>query len=343
MERIRDAEGLTFCPPVRRSDGHRRQRHRGPGAHGGPAGRRRRRGRRRWRRADQRGRRGASRAAGRRAACTASSPSARTPCRWRSSANEIVRIQPESVADGLGAPFAGEWTLAMARRYVDDIVLLDDPTILAGLRFVLERGKQLLEPAGAAALAAVLAGRIPIRDGERVAVDPVGRQRRDRPAWASCSNARRPCPERPRDGRTTGRARPAESVARSAADRSGRRATARRARPARRADTTRRTDPARKADTTRRAVVTARRTTARRTADIRPTAVGHVLVPPVESTRRLVGASFDLLARASEEMRGASFYIGAVILGTVGPVRPGQLGAARSPPFTGRWAKARPS
>ena len=83
---------------------------------------------------------------------------------------EIVRIQPESVADGLGAPFAGAWTLAMVRRYVDDIVLLDDPTILAGLRFMLERGKQLLEPAGAAALAAVLAGRIPIRDGERVAV-----------------------------------------------------------------------------------------------------------------------------------------------------------------------------
>ncbi len=83
---------------------------------------------------------------------------------------EIVRIQPESVADGLGAPFAGAWTLAMVRRYVDDIVLLDDATILAGLRFMLERGKQLLEPAGAAALAAVLAGRIPIRDGERVAV-----------------------------------------------------------------------------------------------------------------------------------------------------------------------------
>ncbi len=83
---------------------------------------------------------------------------------------EIVQIQPESVADGLGAPFAGEWTLAMASRYVDDVILLDDPTILAGLRFMLERGKQLLEPAGAAALAAVLAGRVPIRDGERVAV-----------------------------------------------------------------------------------------------------------------------------------------------------------------------------
>jgi threonine dehydratase len=74
------------------------------------------------------------------------------------------------VADGLGAPFAGEWTMAMGRRYLDGIVLLDDATILAGVGFALERMKQLVEPAGAAALAAVLFGRIPIRDGERVCV-----------------------------------------------------------------------------------------------------------------------------------------------------------------------------
>lgn len=86
------------------------------------------------------------------------------------SAGEVVRIQPESVADGLGAPFTGILPLAMIRRYVDDIILVDDPTILAGLRFALERTKQVLEPAGAAALGAVLAGRVPIRDGERVAV-----------------------------------------------------------------------------------------------------------------------------------------------------------------------------
>jgi len=85
-------------------------------------------------------------------------------------AGEIVTIQPRSVADGLGAPFAGAWTLAMARHYLEGIVLVDDATILAGLRFAIERMKQVVEPAGAAALAAVLAGVIPIRDGERVAV-----------------------------------------------------------------------------------------------------------------------------------------------------------------------------
>jgi threonine dehydratase len=85
-------------------------------------------------------------------------------------AGEPVTIQPRTVADGLAAPFAGVLTLAMCRRYLDGLVLLDDPTILAGMRFALERTKQALEPAGAAALAAVLFGRIPIADDERVAV-----------------------------------------------------------------------------------------------------------------------------------------------------------------------------
>jgi threonine dehydratase len=74
------------------------------------------------------------------------------------------------VADGLAAPFAGEWTLAMVQRYLDGLVVIDDATILAGVRFAAERMKQVLEPAGAAALAAVLFNRIPIRAGDRVCV-----------------------------------------------------------------------------------------------------------------------------------------------------------------------------
>ncbi len=85
-------------------------------------------------------------------------------------AGTVVTIDPASVADGLGAPFAGEWTLPLVRRYVDDVVLIDDPTILGGLRFAAERMKQVLEPAGAAALAAVLFGHIPVRPGDQVCV-----------------------------------------------------------------------------------------------------------------------------------------------------------------------------
>ncbi len=42
--------------------------------------------------------------------------------------------------------------------------------------------------------------------------------------------------------------------------------------------------------------------------------------PAVQSTRRLLGASFDLLTRTSDDMRRASFYIGAIVLGTIGPL-----------------------
>ena len=81
-----------------------------------------------------------------------------------------VRIEPRTVADGLTAPFVGAWTLAACQRFVDDVILIDDATILAGLRFAVERMKQVLEPAGAAALAAILFNRVPIAAGETVCV-----------------------------------------------------------------------------------------------------------------------------------------------------------------------------
>ncbi len=85
-------------------------------------------------------------------------------------AGEPVPISPVSVADGLNAPFAGALPLRMIAALLEDVILIDDGLILGGLRFALERMKQVLEPAGAAALAATLAGRVPIRDGETVAV-----------------------------------------------------------------------------------------------------------------------------------------------------------------------------
>ena len=85
-------------------------------------------------------------------------------------AGEPVRVTPQSIADGLGAPTAGRHAIAIGRRYLEDVILIDDPTILAGLRFSLERLKQVVEPAGAAALAAVLSGAVPLREGDRVCV-----------------------------------------------------------------------------------------------------------------------------------------------------------------------------
>ena len=85
-------------------------------------------------------------------------------------ARQPVRLTPVSVADGLGAPIAGRLATKIAIRYLEDVVVIDDATILAGLRFSIERLKQVLEPAGAAALAAVLTGAIPLRENDRVCV-----------------------------------------------------------------------------------------------------------------------------------------------------------------------------
>jgi threonine dehydratase len=97
-------------------------------------------------------------------------PAGSEALRLAMAAGEPVQITPQSVADGLGAPVAGTLALEVAQRYLDDVVVLDDPAILAGLRFAVERLKQVLEPAGAAALAAVLAGAVPLRGGDRVCV-----------------------------------------------------------------------------------------------------------------------------------------------------------------------------
>jgi threonine dehydratase len=74
-----------------------------------------------------------------------------------------------TIADGLAAPMAGELNYQIVKKYVDDVVLIDDATIAAGARELLFSAKVLAEPAGAAATAAVMARAIPLKDGERVA------------------------------------------------------------------------------------------------------------------------------------------------------------------------------
>jgi threonine dehydratase len=63
-----------------------------------------------------------------------------------------------SIADGLGAPMTGPHVLEHVQALVHDVVLVTDADIIHALRTLLERCKLLVEPAGAAALAAVLAG-----------------------------------------------------------------------------------------------------------------------------------------------------------------------------------------
>jgi threonine dehydratase len=81
-------------------------------------------------------------------------------------AGRPVRLEAvETVADGLGAPMAGERTYPLVRDHVDTILRLDDDQILAGLAFLAREERQLVEPAGAAAVAALLTGRGPSGTG----------------------------------------------------------------------------------------------------------------------------------------------------------------------------------
>jgi threonine dehydratase len=64
----------------------------------------------------------------------------------------------------------GEHTLAHVREYVDDIVLVSDAEILDATRHLIGHEKLVVEPSGAASLAAIVAGKIRLPRGRTVAV-----------------------------------------------------------------------------------------------------------------------------------------------------------------------------
>ncbi len=73
----------------------------------------------------------------------------------------------DTIADGLAAPFAGEVSQPIIDALVDDMVLVEDDEILKAMRLIIERCKIVVEPAGAAATAALMAGLIPASKGTR--------------------------------------------------------------------------------------------------------------------------------------------------------------------------------
>ncbi len=75
-----------------------------------------------------------------------------------------------TIADSLGAPRAEPYSFALCQRHLDDVVLVDDESIRRAMRLLFSDAKLVVEPAGAAALAAL---RGPLRErvqGKRVAV-----------------------------------------------------------------------------------------------------------------------------------------------------------------------------
>ena len=75
-----------------------------------------------------------------------------------------VTIAAEAtVADGIAVRRAGDLTLPLVSRYVDEIVTVDDEEIASAILILLEKEKTLAEGAGAAALGALLQSKANLR------------------------------------------------------------------------------------------------------------------------------------------------------------------------------------
>jgi threonine dehydratase len=69
---------------------------------------------------------------------------------------------PETVADGLQAPIPGRLPFEINCRLLDGVLTVTDEEIVAAMVFAFERLKVAVEPSGAVALAAVLAGKLDV-------------------------------------------------------------------------------------------------------------------------------------------------------------------------------------
>lgn len=77
--------------------------------------------------------------------------------------------QPDTIADGLAGQIPGVLTFPLLQRLVSGAVTVADAEIVDAMALVFERMKQVVEPSGAAGLAAVLSGAVSVA-GKRVGV-----------------------------------------------------------------------------------------------------------------------------------------------------------------------------
>jgi threonine dehydratase len=76
-------------------------------------------------------------------------------------AGHPVRLRHlRTMADGIAVRAPSQLTFELVREHVDEVVTVSDEEISQAILLLLERAKAVVEPAGAASLAAVLAGRV---------------------------------------------------------------------------------------------------------------------------------------------------------------------------------------
>eukprot|EP00928_Gymnodinium_smaydae_P004989 TRINITY_DN11717_c0_g1_i4.p1 TRINITY_DN11717_c0_g1~~TRINITY_DN11717_c0_g1_i4.p1 ORF type:complete len:394 (-),score=109.39 TRINITY_DN11717_c0_g1_i4:173-1237(-) len=80
----------------------------------------------------------------------------------------------DTICHGLAPPFAGKATFNHCRKFVDEVVLVTDADVKAAVRLLFEAG-HVVEASGAAAVAAVLAGKCGDLSGKKVVCTLSGR------------------------------------------------------------------------------------------------------------------------------------------------------------------------
>ena len=73
-----------------------------------------------------------------------------------------------TIADSLGAPHAAPYSFALCRRYVDELVTVDDDALRRAMVLLFASAKLAVEPAGAATTAALCGPLRESLDGRRV-------------------------------------------------------------------------------------------------------------------------------------------------------------------------------
>lgn len=66
-----------------------------------------------------------------------------------------------TIADGIAVARPGDLPFALIQEFVDDVVTVTEDDLARAMLVLLERAKQVVEPAGAAGVAAILAGKVP--------------------------------------------------------------------------------------------------------------------------------------------------------------------------------------
>lgn len=75
-----------------------------------------------------------------------------------------------TIADGISVKNPGEKTIELINKYADDVVTVTDAEISSAILLLMERNKQVVEPAGATTLAAILSGKVDVRGLKTVCV-----------------------------------------------------------------------------------------------------------------------------------------------------------------------------